>query len=246
MDGLILGRNAVLEALKAGRPINKILVAEGAKSYAVKEIYELAKRRQIPVQKVRRENLARITETSRHQGIVAYTSPKDYVTVDDILEKAKVKGEAPFIVMLDHIEDPQNLGAVMRTADAVGCHGIIIPKRRSVQLTATVEKVSAGAVEYVPVARVANLPQTAQLLQEKGCWVVGLDAKASQIYYEVDLKGPLVLVIGSEGKGISRLLKEKCDFHVRLPMVGHIDSLNAAVAASIVMYEAARQRWTGI
>mgnify|MGYP000337704481 CR=1 FL=1 len=177
--------------------------------------------------------------------LLAYVSPVAYVEVEDILKAAEAKGEAPFLLLLDELEDPHNLGALLRTADATGIHGVLIPKRRSVPLTATVAKTSAGAIEYVPVARIGNIAQTIKKLKDKGFWVAGADMDGSQNYYEADLTGPLVLVVGSEGKGMGRLTKEQCDFIVRMPMVGRINSLNASVAGSILMYEAMRQRLKG-
>lgn len=242
MSEIIAGRNPVREALRAGRPINKIVVAKGTGAGPITEIVRLARENNIPVQMVERGNLDKLFQESPHQGVLAYVAPKQYVEVEDILQAAKDKGQDPFIVMLDEINDPHNLGAIIRTVDAVGAHGVIIPQRRSVPLTATVAKASAGAVEYVPVARVTNLDQTIRQLKDLGLWVVGADMEGQDIYWESKLTGPLVLVIGGEGKGIGRLLKERCDMLVRLPMAGNVGSLNASVAAALLVYEVIRQR----
>ena len=241
-DDVLVGRNAVTEALKSGRGINKLWIASGDREGSVAEIAALAKERGIVVQYVERSKIEALAGGHRHQGVLAYVAPVPYAELEDILKAAEAKGEAPFIVLLDELEDPHNLGALLRTADATGVHGILIPKRRSVSLNATVAKTSAGAVEYVPVARIGNIAQTLKKLKEKGFWVAGADMDGEKAYYEADLTGPLVLVVGSEGKGMSRLTKEACDFIVRMPMVGRINSLNASVAGSILMYESMRQR----
>lgn len=241
-DDVLVGRNAVTEALKSGRGINKLWIASGDREGSVAEIAALAKERGIVVQYVERAKIEALAGGHRHQGVLAYVAPVPYAELEDILKAAEAKGEAPFLVLLDELEDPHNLGALLRTADATGVHGILIPKRRSVSLNATVAKTSAGAVEYVPVARIGNIAQTLKKLKEKGFWVAGADMDGEKAYYEVDLTGPLVLVVGSEGKGMSRLTKEACDFIVRMPMVGRINSLNASVAGSILMYESMRQR----
>lgn len=238
----IEGRNSVLEALKAGRTINKILISKGDKEGSIKYITALAREKGIIIQEVERTKLDSISSTRAHQGVVAYVAPKDYVEIEDILKIAEEKGEPPFIVLLDEITDPHNLGSIMRTADAVGAHGIVIPKRRSVSLTATVSKASAGAVEYVPVARVTNIAQTIEYLKKQNIWIIGTDSTGDKAFYESDLKGGVGLVIGSEGEGIGKLIREKCDFVVNIPMKGKISSLNAAVAAGVVMYEIQRQR----
>ena len=238
----IAGKNPVLEALQAGRPLNKIMFAEGLKQNSVRQIIDLARNRQIPFQFVAREKLNFLVEGNIHQGVVAQTGVKEYVDWEDIIEGAIKKGEDPFIVLLDGLEDPRNLGAILRTADAVGAHGVIIPKHRSVSLTATVARSSAGALEYVPVARVANLPLIIDRLKEKGCWIVGTDAQAEQKYFKADLKGPLAVVLGSEGKGMGKLVREKCDFLVNIPMLGHVNSLNVSVAGALLFYEIIRQR----
>ena len=241
-DDVLVGRNAVTEALKSGRGINKLWIASGDREGSVAEIAALAKERGIVVQYVERTKIEALAGGHRHQGVLAYVAPVPYAELEDILKAAEAKGEAPFLVLLDELEDPHNLGALLRTADATGVHGILIPKRRSVSLNATVAKTSAGAVEYVPVARIGNIAQTLKKLKEKGFWVAGADMDGEKAYYEADLTGPLVLVVGSEGKGMSRLTKEACDFIVRMPMVGRINSLNASVAGSILMYESMRQR----
>lgn len=238
-DDVIVGRNAVTEALKAGRGINKILFASG--DHAIEDMVALAKERGVAFQFVERGKIERVAVGHRHQGVLAYAAPVPYVDLEDIFARAEAQGEPPFLVLLDELEDPHNLGALLRTADAVGVHGILIPKRRSVPLNATVAKTSAGAVEYVPVARIGNVVQTLKALKERGLWVVGADMDG-QPYDQAVLTGPMVLVVGSEGKGMSRLTKETCDIIVRLPMVGKINSLNASVAGSILMYESLRQR----
>lgn len=241
-DDVLVGRNAVTEALKAGRGINKILLAEGDKEAFASEIMNLAKERKIICQFVERSKIEAIAAGHRHQGVLAYVAPVEYAELEDILKAAEEKGEAPFLLLLDELEDPHNLGALLRTADATGVHGVLIPKHRSVPLNATVAKTSAGAIEYVPVTRIGNISQTLKALKEKGFWVAGADMDGAQAYNEADLTGALVLVVGSEGRGMSRLTKEACDFIVSMPMVGRINSLNASVAGSILMYESMRQR----
>ena len=241
-EDVLIGRNAVIEALRSERGINKILLAEGDRAGSVKEILSLARERGIVVQSVNRSKLEALAGGMRHQGVLAYLSPVAYAELEDILKRAAEKEEPPFLLLLDDLEDPHNLGALLRTADAAGVHGVLIPKRRSVPLNATVAKTSAGAVEYVPVARIGNISQTLRELKQKGMWVAGADMGGEQAYYEADLTGPLVLVIGSEGHGMSRLTREQCDFVVRMPMAGRINSLNASVAGSILMYEVMRQR----
>ena len=238
----IEGRNPVLEALKAEREIDKILIAKGAEQGSVQKIIGMAKDRGILIQYVERQKLDQISETHAHQGIIAFVAAYRYVEVEEILEKAAQKEEAPFVVVLDEITDPHNFGSILRTANAAGVHGVIIPKRRAVGLTAVVAKTSAGAIEYVPVAKVSNIAQTIEYLKEKGLWVVGADMDGQSTYYEQDLTGNMALVIGSEGQGIGRLIKEKCDFIVRIPMKGQLSSLNASVASSLMMYEIMRQR----
>ena len=239
---IILGRNAVREALKSGRSINRILIADTAHGGSMPEILTLAKERRVIVQKVVTEKLEQICGGQRHQGIAAYAAPVDYVEVDDILNLAKERGEDPFIILLDELEDPHNLGAILRTADAVGAHGILIPKHRSCPLSSVVARTSAGALEYVPVARIGNVVQTLDELKKQGLWVAGADMDGEQNYYDANLTGPLVLVIGNEGSGISHLTKKNCDFLVKIPMRGKVNSLNASNAAAILAYEVLKQR----
>lgn len=242
MSDYIIGRNPVLEALKHGTPVNKILTAKGAAKGSVVEIVGRAKEAKVPIQEVERSYLDNLVQSTNHQGVAAVIAAREYVEVEDIIDFARKKGEDLFVLILDEIEDPHNLGAILRTADAVGVHGIIIPKRRAVGLTSTVAKASAGAIEYVPVARVANLVQAVEKLKKEGCWVVAADMDGDNLWDNAGLKGSLACVIGSEGKGVSRLLKEKCDFLVRVPMKGQISSLNASVAAAVLCYEIMRQR----
>ncbi len=240
----IVGRNPVMEALKSGREIDKILIAKGTEGGSLIKIIGKAKDRGIPIQYVERQKLNEISESNAHQGIIATVAAYEYSDLEDILDRAKQRGKDPFILILDEIMDPHNLGSIMRTADAVGVDGIIIPKRRSVGLTATVAKSSAGAIEYVPVTKVSNIAQTIDRIKEKGIWVAGADMSGAKEHYNTDLNGSLALVIGNEGQGISRLIKEKCDFLVKLPMAGQVSSLNASVAAAVLMYEVFRQRST--
>lgn len=244
-EEFIAGRNSVFEALKSGRAINKILVAKGGRQGSVREIIGMAREKGLVVQEVEPSKLDQITEGTRHQGIVAMASPVDYVEVEDILAEARRRNEPPFLILLDELEDPHNLGAILRTADAAGVHGVLIPKRRSCPLSGTVAKTSAGAVEYVPVARIGNVAQTIEALKKEGLWVVGADMDGDKTYYEADLRGPLLVVVGSEGRGLGRLTKEVCDFLVRIPMKGRITSLNASVACSLLLYEVFRQRESG-
>lgn len=237
----IFGKNPILEALKSERSINKILIAKDSQKGFNQEILKTAKERKIPFQIVEKSHLDKLLPQQNHQGVMALVAAAEYVGWQDILAKAREKQEDPLIIMLDEIEDPHNLGAILRTADGAGAHGVIIPKRRAVPLTEGVAKASAGAVEHVPVARVSNLAQTMESLKKEGCWIVGTSLKGKNIYQQ-DLKGPLVIVIGNEGKGLGRLIEEKCDFLVNLPMQGKIQSLNASVAAGIIMYEVVRQR----
>lgn len=242
VEELLIGRNAVMESLRSGRSINKILMAKGERQGSIKEVIALARENRIIVQEVEMRKLDELAKGLRHQGVLAYVAPVEYVEIEDILQKASDLGQPPFIVLLDELEDPHNLGAVLRSADAAGVHGVLIPKRRSCPLSATVAKTSAGAVEYVPVARIGNIAQTIKELKKLGMWVVGADMEGDKAYFEADLTGPLVLVIGNEGKGIGRLVKEQCDFLVNIPMCGEINSLNASVAGSILMYESLKQR----
>lgn len=238
-ENIIAGRNAVTEALKSGREIDRILIAEGAEG-SIKRIVALAKERNIKVHYEGRNVLDKITDET-HQGVVAYSAAAKYSTVDEILAEAKARDEDPFIIILDDIEDPHNLGAIMRTAECAGAHGIIVAKDRAAGLTQTVAKASAGAIEYMKVAKVTNIARTVDELKERGVWIAACDMDGNE-YTKQDLKGPIGLVVGNEGKGISRLVREKCDFVVSIPMVGHISSLNASNAAAILMYEVVRQR----
>lgn len=235
------GRNAVLEVLKSGRDIEKIMVQKGNVEGTLKRIVAMATQQGVVVQEVAKQKLEAISQTKNHQGIIAIVSEHNYVDVSDILAKAKEKAEQPFLIILDGITDPHNFGAVLRTAETAGAHGVIIPKRRSVGLNAIVGKTSAGALEYMPVARVTNIVKTIEDLKKAGVWVFCADMKGED-YFDARLDGPVALVIGSEGEGVSRLVKEKCDFTVSIPMYGKIDSLNASVAAGLLMYEVVRQR----
>lgn len=238
----IEGRNPVMEALKSGRSINKIFISKGDKEGSINQIIAIGKDKGVVIQEVDRARLDIMSTSHNHQGVIAFVAAKDYVEVDEILEIAEASGKPPFIIILDEIADAHNLGSILRTANAAGAHGVIIPKRRAVGLTATVAKASAGAIEYVPVARVTNISQTIDLLKKKNIWVVGTDSTGEKPYYKHDLKGPIALVIGSEGEGIGKLVRESCDFIVNIPMLGQISSLNAAVAGAIVMYEIVKQR----
>ncbi len=241
MENKIEGRNAVLEALRAGKPIDKLYVLDGCPDGPVRTIIREAKKGDTIINYVKKERLDQLSETGHHQGVIAMAASYEYATVEDILEKAREKGEAPFIFVLDNIEDPHNLGAMIRTANLAGAHGVIIPKRRAVGLTPTVARTSAGAINYTPVAKVTNLKQTMEQLKKEGMWFVSADMDGTP-YYQMDLKGPMGLVIGNEGEGVSRLIKETCDFVASIPMKGDIDSLNASVAAGVLAFEIARQR----
>lgn len=241
-EGLrIEGRNAVLEAFRSGRTIDKLLVQDGCKDGPVQTILREARKGDTIVQFVSKERLDQLSETGRHQGVMAMAAAYKYAQVEDMLELARSKGEAPFLVLLDGIEDPHNLGAIIRTANLAGAHGVIIPKRRAVGLTATVAKASAGALNYTPVAKVTNLSNTIRDLKEQGMWFVCADMGGTAMY-DLDLKGAIGLVIGNEGEGVSKLVREHCDFAASIPMKGDIDSLNASVAAGVLAYEIVRQR----
>ena len=239
---MIFGRNPVTELIKSGRSVNKIFFAEGSQDGSIKKILAMAKDAGIVCEFVNRAKLDKICEGGRHQGVVADAAAVQYSTVEEILNFAASKNESPFIILLDELEDPHNFGAILRTADAVGVHGVIIPKRRSVQLNSTVAKTSAGAVEYVKVAQVVNVAQTLKKFHEIDLKIVGSDMSAEKNFSEVDLSGGIVLIIGSEGKGMRRLTKENCDLLVKIPMRGKINSLNASVASAVLMYEIFRQR----
>jgi len=240
-EDIIIGRNAIAEALKSGRVIDSILVAKGDRSGSLGKIVGECRERGIVVKEADSRKLDFLCGHSNHQGIVAFTAIHEYASIEDIFALAESREEKPFIVICDELEDPHNLGAILRTAETAGVHGIIVPKRRSASLSYAVGKASAGAVEYVPVARVSNIASTIDDLKEKGLWIYGAEPGGKN-WCEQDFSGPVVLVIGSEGQGLGRLIKEKCDFIVSLPMKGQINSLNASVAAGILMFEAARQR----
>lgn len=238
-ENIIVGRNPVTEALRSGREIDKLMVS--SEEGSMKKILALAKERRIPVMKVEKSAIDRIAEGKAHQGVAAYVSAYAYAELEDIFRIAEERGEDPFVIILDNLEDPHNLGAIMRTAECAGAHGIIIPKRRACGLTEVVAKASAGAIEYMPCVKVTNIAQAIEELKERGVWVAACDM-GGQEYYKADLKGKLAVVIGSEGSGISRLVKEKCDFVVSMPMVGRITSLNASNAAAVIIYEVRKQR----
>ncbi|MCI9136719.1 MAG: 23S rRNA (guanosine(2251)-2'-O)-methyltransferase RlmB [Lachnospiraceae bacterium] len=237
----IEGRNAVLEAFRSGKTIDKLFILEGCQDGPVRSITREARKHDTIVNFVTKERLDQLSETKKHQGVIAFAAAYKYAEVEDMLKLAEEKGEPPFLILLDNIEDPHNLGAIIRTANLAGAHGVIIPKRRAVGLTATVAKTSAGAINYTPVAKVTNLSNTIKELKEKGMWFVCADMDGT-VMYELDLKGPIGLVIGSEGEGVSKLVKENCDFTAAIPMAGEIDSLNASVAAGVLAYEIVRQR----
>lgn len=243
-ESKVEGRNAVLEAFRSGRVVDKLFVLERCEDGPVRTILREAKKHDTMVRFVKKERLDQMSETGKHQGVIAVTAAYDYAEVDDILNKAREKGEAPFVVLLDNIEDPHNLGAIIRTANLAGAHGVIIPKNRAVGLTATVARTSAGALNYTPVARVTNIARTIEELKKEGLWFVCADMGGTSMY-QLDLKGPIGLVIGNEGEGVSRMVKEKCDFVASIPMKGDIDSLNASVAAGVLAYEIVRQRLWG-
>ena len=235
------GRNAVIEAFRAGKTIDKLFVLEHCQEGSMNTIIREAKKKDTIINYVKKERLDQMSETGKHQGVIAYVAAYDYATVDDILERAREKDEQPFIIVLDNIEDPHNLGAIIRTANLAGAHGVIISKHRAAGLTATVAKASSGAINYTPVAKVTNIAKTIEKLKDQGLWFVCADMGGTRMY-DLDLKGPIGLVIGNEGEGVSRLVKEKCDFIASVPMFGDIDSLNASVATGVLAYEIVRQR----
>ena len=241
-EDVVVGRNAVTEALKSGRAVNRLLVAEGDGQGSIREIVRLARESGAVVETVARSKIEAVARGFRHQGVLAYTSPVDYMPLDELLEAARAKSDAPFLILLDELEDPHNLGAILRTADAVGVDGVLIPRRRSCPLSATVAKTSAGAVEYVPVARIGNIAQTIKALKDEGFWIIGADMDGTTDYFDADLTGATVLVVGSEGRGISRIVRDNCDILVKIPMLGKINSLNVSVAGAVLMYESLRQR----
>ena len=242
MEDLIFGRNSVIEVLESDRPINKLFVLKGERHGSISKILDLARDKKIVISEVQKAKLDEMTNNQNHQGVVVAVSPYEYCEVDDILEVAKERNEPPFILIADGIEDPHNLGAMIRTAECMGVHGIIIPKRRAVGVTNTVAKVAAGALEYMKIARVNNINDSIEELKEKGVWVVGTDAEGKDFLVDIDMKGSIAIVIGSEGEGMSSLTKKKCDFLAKISMKGKITSLNASVTCGMVVYEASRQR----
>ena len=243
MSEQIEGRNAVLEAFRSGKCVDKLFILDGCQDGPVRTIAREARKKDTIINYVSKERLDQLSETRAHQGVIAQVAAYEYSTVEDILAKAEEKGEPPFLILLDNVEDPHNLGAIIRTANLAGAHGVIIPKRRAVGLTSTVAKTSAGAINYTPVAKVTNLVRTMEELKEKGIWFVCADMGGESMY-RMNLTGPIGLVIGNEGEGVSRLVKEACDFTASIPMKGDIDSLNASVAAGVLAYEIVRQRLT--
>ncbi|EGB92086.1 MAG: 23S rRNA (guanosine(2251)-2'-O)-methyltransferase RlmB [Clostridium sp.] len=238
---IIEGRNAVLEAFRSGKPIDKVFILDGCQDGPIRTIVREAKKHDTILNFVEKERLAQLSETGKHQGVIAYAAAYEYAEIEDMFKLAEEKGEDPFFILLDNIEDPHNLGAIIRTANLAGAHGVIIPKRRAVGLTATVAKTSAGALNYTPVAKVTNLAKTMEELKERGLWFVCADMGGESMY-KMNLTGPIGLVVGNEGEGVGRLVKEKCDFVAAIPMKGEIDSLNASVAAGVLAYEIVRQR----
>ena len=241
MSEQIEGRNAVLEAFRSGRCVDKLFILDGCQDGPVRTIAREARKKDTIINYVSKERLDQLSETKVHQGVIAQVAAYEYSTVEDILTRAQEKGEAPFLILLDNVEDPHNLGAIIRTANLAGAHGVIIPKRRSVGLTSTVARTSAGAIHYTPVAKVTNLVRTIEELKEKGIWFVCADMGGESMY-QLNLTGPIGLIVGNEGEGVSRLVREVCDFTASIPMKGDIDSLNASVAAGVLAYEIVRQR----
>ena len=241
-DDQVEGRNSVLELLEVGKDINKIFISRGEKQGSINKIIGKARDNKVVIVEVDKKKLDEMSQTGNHQGVIAIVPPFEYCEVDDILEVAKERKEDPFIVILDGIEDPHNLGAIVRTAETAGVHGIIIPKRRACGVNSTVNKTSAGAIEYMKIARVNNINETIKYLKEKGLWIIGTDMDTDTYYYNQDMTGPVAIIIGSEGFGMSRLVKENCDILIKIPMKGKITSLNASVSAGIVMYEAVKQK----
>ena len=237
----IEGRNAVIEAFRAGKPIDKIFILDGCQDGPVSTIKREAKKKDVMIKCVTKERLDQVSETGKHQGVIAYAAAYEYAELEDIFDNAKEKGEDPFVIILDNIEDPHNLGAIIRTANLAGAHGVIIPKNRAVGLTATVARTSAGALNFTPVVKVTNISKTIQELKDRGLWFVCADMGGTEMY-KLNLKGPIGLVIGNEGDGVSRLVRENCDMIASIPMKGDIDSLNASVAAGVLAYEIVRQR----
>ena len=238
----IEGRNAVTELLKSDKTVNKLMVQKGERQGSINEIIKLAKNKKIIITEVDKNKLDQLSETKQHQGVIAFVSPIEYKELDDIFELAKERNEAPFILIADEIEDPHNLGALIRSAECAGCHGVIIPKRRAVAVTEVVAKTSVGATEYVPIVRVNNINETIRELKDRGVWIVGTDGSAKVTYYDQDMTGSIAIIIGSEGRGMNKLTMENCDFLVKIPMMGKITSLNASVSGGIVLFEALKQR----
>lgn len=242
MQDIIVGRNAVREALRSQHPVNKVLVQEGLHGGSLGEILDLAAKQHIPVQKVPRDVLDKLAEGVRHQGVAAQKASVAFADLETVLAQAASQEQPPLLLLLDELQDPQNVGALIRTANAAGVTAVLLPSRRSCPLNAAVAKVSAGAVEYVPVVQIGNIVQTMKDLKEQGFWIVGADMDGSDLYFDANLTGPMVLVVGAEGKGLGRLVKENCDFIVRIPMLGQVTSLNASVAGAILLYDIVRQR----
>lgn len=238
----IEGRNAVTELLKSDKTVNKLMIQKGERQGSINEIIKLAKNQKIIITEVDKNKLDQLSETKHHQGVIAFVSPIEYKELDDIFELAKERNEAPFILIADEIEDPHNLGALIRSAECAGCHGVIIPKRRAVAVTEVVAKTSVGATEYVPIVRVNNINETIRELKDRGVWIVGTDGSAKVTYYDQDMTGSIAIIIGSEGRGMNKLTMENCDFLVKIPMMGKITSLNASVSGGIVLFEALKQR----
>ena len=238
----IEGRNAVTELLKSDKTVNKLMIQKGERQGSINEIIKLAKNKKIIITEVDKNKLDQLSETKHHQGVIAFVSPIEYKELDDIFELAKERNEAPFILIADEIEDPHNLGALIRSAECAGCHGVIIPKRRAVAVTEVVAKTSVGATEYVPIVRVNNINETIRELKDRGVWIVGTDGSAKVTYYDQDMTGSIAIIIRSEGRGMNKLTMENCDFLVKIPMMGKITSLNASVSGGIVLFEALKQR----
>ena len=241
-DDQIEGRNSVIELLESKKDINKIFVTKGERHGSINKILAMAKERNVIIVEKDKKQMAQMAQTPNHQGVIAIVPPFEYCEIEDILENAKIKNEDPFVLILDGIEDPHNLGSIIRTAETAGVHGIIIPKRRAASVNSTVSKVSAGAVEHIKIARVTNISNSIQKLKDNGLWICGTDIDAKNYYYDQDLKGPLGIVIGNEGQGMSEKVKKNCDFLVKIPMKGKVTSLNASVSTGIVVYEAVKQR----
>ena len=242
MEDQVEGRNSVLELLESGKDINKIFVTKGEKHGAINKILAIAKERKVVVVEKDKKQMDEIAQNDNYQGVIAFVPPFEYCEIEDILDYAKQKNEDPFVLILDEIEDPHNLGSIIRTAETAGVHGVIIPKRRAASVNSTVNKVSSGAVEYMHIARVTNITDSIQKLKNAGLWICGTDINAKKYYYEQDLTGPLGIVIGNEGKGMGEKVRKNCDFLVKIPMKGKVTSLNASVSAGIVIYEALKQR----